>query len=181
MATTRARRPASKMPSSRSNSQDAVLLRLQAALQFVGETRDSALQRLKLLVEIGAQALQVRPASAKSSARISSSKLVVIDFIIGVGIRDQAAGRAALAAPRLRAFRSRRPFRHRPDRPSRLAPRIASWLVLLRSAQARPSASSPSLSIIACAIWLFVFAAPSSASSSRSSSALSGSSPSWSA
>ena len=47
------------MPSSRSNSQARFLLRHQPALQAVGEPRDDALQMRKLLVEIGAQALQL--------------------------------------------------------------------------------------------------------------------------
>ena len=37
----------------------AVLLRHQPALQAVGETRDDALQMRELLVEIGAQAVQL--------------------------------------------------------------------------------------------------------------------------
>ena len=57
--TMRGRRAGSSMPSSRSNSQDAVLLRQQAALQAVGEAPDDALEMGELLVEIGAQARQL--------------------------------------------------------------------------------------------------------------------------
>ena len=57
--TTRDRRAGSSRPSSRSNSQDAVLLRHQPALQPVGEARDDALQIGELLVEIAAQAVEL--------------------------------------------------------------------------------------------------------------------------
>ncbi|MGY4431733.1 hypothetical protein ACVWWO_004210 [Bradyrhizobium sp. F1.13.1] len=113
------------MPSSRSNSQARVLLRHQPALEPVGETGDDALQMRELLVEIGAQALQLvmiaevfggddlvelrregvvfRPARLVLAVRIRprrlARRLVVAEFAVveGVGGRGLRAFHRALA------------------------------------------------------------------------------------
>ena len=61
LATTRASRPASRMPSSRSNSQDRLCCCLQTTLELVGKPRDGAFQRLELLVRDRRGGALVRP------------------------------------------------------------------------------------------------------------------------
>ena len=68
------------------------MLRLQAALQLVGQSADGPFQRFKLLVKIGAQTLQLSGFSQFFGAN-HFIMAVQIDQIIGVGVRDRLRGR----------------------------------------------------------------------------------------
>ena len=97
LTTTRDKRPASSMPSSRSNSHARVCCASKLPLQPVGEFGDHALQMLQLLIQLLAQPRQF----------VGVAQFLGVDFFVeraGIGAigRPRASGSAAFA-PRLRA------------------------------------------------------------------------------